>query len=141
MMRHFLKSWRRDARGVAAVEFAFIAPVIGVMIIMSYGVWEAAVRQQNLRSALKVGAEYYMNGGANDATARAVALAAWEDAPSNANVTTARICRCGSTVVDCTAMCSASAPPAIYVVLHASASDHSALFSPIIQADRVARVR
>jgi Flp pilus assembly protein TadG len=142
MIMRTIRAWLRDRRGVAAVEFAFVLPIIAGMTLASYGVWDAAARNQDLRSALKVGTEYYMAGGGDDADARAVTLASWNHRPDDAAVTSERMCRCGSSTISCsTTLCADSKPPAIYVTLQASSTDQTALFSPSATASRTIRVR
>ena len=117
-----LRALWRDARGVAAVEFAFIAPILAGLVVVSFGVWEAGAREQNLRSALRLGTQYYMNGGASDAGARTVAMGGWSKRPANGTVTTARMCRCGETASACNTQCPGDTPPSIYVTLSATAT-------------------
>ncbi|MDP3854286.1 TadE/TadG family type IV pilus assembly protein [Phenylobacterium sp.] len=111
----------RDERGIAAVEFALIAPVIALLAATSFAIWEFADSRQDMRSALKVGAEYYLNGGSDDATAATLAVGDWRHKPAGAYITTSRSCRCGETAITCTSLCPASRPPAVYVTLSASA--------------------
>lgn len=131
----------RDRRGAAAVEFAFVAPILASLAVASYGVWEAAARQQNMRSALRLGTQYYMNGGGNDTAARSVALAGWNRKPQGGDITTSRMYRCGEAVVSSTSLCAGSKPPAIYVTLQGSATTSDAMFSKSITASKVIRVR
>lgn len=131
----------RDRRGAAAVEFAFVVPILAGLAVASYGVWEAAARQQNMRSALRLGTQYYINGGSNDAAARTVALAGWSRKPEGGDIAISRMCRCGDDVVTCTTLCAASKPPAIYVTLAGSATTSDAMFNKAINASKVIRVR
>lgn len=139
-MRGLFDFWRHQG-GAALVEMAFIAPIIGGMAAVSFAVWDAASRQQDMRAALEVGAEYFMNGGVNDEVARTTATAAWRNAPADAAVASERICRCGVTVTICTNMCAGAAPPSVYVRMTASGSEPDAMFAPHQSAERIIRVR
>lgn len=139
-MRRLSNFWR-DQGGAAIVEMAFIAPIIGGMAAVSFAAWDVASRQQDMRAALKVGAEYYMNGGSADDVARTAAIDAWRNAPEDAHVASERICRCGTTVTICTSMCTGDTPPAVYVRMTASGSAPEAMFTPHQSAERMIRVR
>ncbi|MFC3080544.1 TadE/TadG family type IV pilus assembly protein [Phenylobacterium terrae] len=139
-MRKLINFWR-DQRGAAIVEMAFIAPIIGGMAAVSFAAWDVASRQQDMRAALEVGAEYYMNGGASDDIAKTTATQAWRNAPDDALVTSERICRCGTTVTICTNMCTGNVPPSVYVRMTASGTSPEAMFTPHQSAERIVRVR
>ncbi|WP_332768881.1 TadE/TadG family type IV pilus assembly protein [Phenylobacterium sp.] len=121
MIKQILLRGLRDERGVAAVEFAIITPVIALLAATSFMVWEFADRHQDMRSALKVGAEYYQNGGTDDAVAASLVQNGWRNRPATSAMTVSRACRCGTTAIACTDLCPASRPPAVYVTLTASA--------------------
>lgn len=139
-MRKLTSFWR-DQRGAAIVEMAFIAPIIGGMAAVSFAAWDVASRQQDMRAALEVGAEYYMNGGASDDIAMTAATQAWRNAPDDALVTSERVCRCGTTVTICTNMCTGNVPPSVYVRMTASGTSPEAMFTPHQSAERIVRVR
>src|SRR4051812_36035965 len=78
----FRSSWRNRAMGdlildylaeeggVAAVELALILPFIAGFAVVSINVWDVGMRKQDMRGALKLGAQYYQNGGADDAASK-----------------------------------------------------------------------
>ena len=72
-----------DRRGVAALEMALITPAIAGVALLSFEVWQAAGRAADMRTALKAGAQYYMNGGSDDTAARSMAISAWERKPAD----------------------------------------------------------
>lgn len=139
-MRKLINFWR-DQRGAAIVEMAFIAPIIGGMAAVSFAAWDVASRQQDMRAALEVGAEYYMNGGSSDDIAKSTAVQAWRNAPDDALVTSERVCRCGTTVTICTNLCTGNVPPSVYVRMTASGTSPEAMFTPHQSAERIVRVR
>ena len=139
-MRKLITFWR-DKRGAAIVEMAIVAPIIGGMAAVSFAAWDVASRQQDMRSALEVGAEYYMNGGRSDDVAKTASTEAWRNPPDDALVTSQRVCRCGVTVTVCTNMCANDAPPSVYVHMTASGTSPEAMFTPYQSTERVVRVR
>jgi Flp pilus assembly protein TadG len=132
--------FRADARGVAAVEFALVSPVIAGVALASFMIWEAGSRHRDMTGALRVGAEYYLNGGTDDAKAVAAATEAWGRKLTGGEITASRVCRCGDVVVECAAMCPASKPPAIYVTLRGSGAVEGSAVKTLV-AERVVRVR
>lgn len=131
----------RDERGVAAIELAMVAPVIAGLAVMSFAIWETGTRRQNMRAALDVGAEYYMNGGSDDAAAVTLAENAWRHMPPGAEVTTSRICRCGDEILLCTAYCDGGAAPSVFVILNAAGEQPDALMQASLAQSRTIRVR
>lgn len=136
-----LATFLSDRRGVAAVEFALILPVIGLMALASLGVWRHAGDLQEARSALNVGANYYMAGGASDSYATTLITAEWKDAPPGASVAANRVCRCGETVIACTATCAAGKPPETFIELAATAPASANGEGAAINEQLVLRVR
>jgi Flp pilus assembly protein TadG len=103
-----------DARGLAAIEFAFIAPVLAIIAILMTDVGIAAVGAMNMESAVRASVQYAMNGGSDLAVAKNVGLSAWSSQPSDATLATSKSCKCGSSTVVCTATCSSGALPSAF---------------------------
>lgn len=141
MIRRFLKTFVGDTRGLAALEFALVFPVLGGLTLTGYGVWDAGVRHHNLQAALSVGASYYMNGGAVDATAETRSMDGWDRAPAGGTITATRVCSCGVTVVACNVVCAAAAPPSASVTLRGTGTTPGAVFSPTVTLERTLRVQ
>ena len=135
-----LRDLRQDDGGHSAVEFAFIVPILIGVVTLGYVGWEAAGRQQNLRAALNVAADYYIAGGKDDAVAGDLAMAGWDKPPPGAEVVITRTCECGSVTMICSATCS-SAAPVIYVEIRGRAHDPDAQISQVISGSRTLRVR
>jgi len=106
--------------------------------VVSFNVWQRGSENQDARAALDVAAEYYMNGGLVDDTARTRAWDAWRDRPGNATLTSARSYRCGDVAAIITTICTGGRTVATYVTLNATGGgqdNHS------ISVQRVVRVR
>ena len=131
-----------DQRGVAAVEMALVGPVIAVLALVSMNLWQATLRRQQQDEALRVASQYYMLGGADDARARELGLAAWVDRPANGNLTVSRVYRCGDAAVAATELCGAEqTPPATMVRIVASATFEGAAFQASQVRSEMVRVR
>ena len=52
---------RRDRRGVAALEFAAVTPIIVTLMLGAYDLGNAALRQINLQEAVRAGGAYALN--------------------------------------------------------------------------------
>ncbi len=140
-MKRFIARLLRDRRGVAAIELALIAPVIATLAVVSFEIWQSSARTEDMRTALKVGAQYYMNGGTSDATAQTLAMSSWEEAPANAAISVSRGCLCAQTAHVCTALCADGTAPLEVVTLSATATRPGAMFNAALADDRVVRVR
>ncbi len=140
-MNPILKRFLKNDRGAAAVEFAIIAPVLVAIGLAGFTAWDAAGRKQDLTSALNVGAEYYMLGGADDDEAEDLVLAGWDKRPSFTEVEIIRECKCGLQVATCSSICSSSAPPSAFVTIEAQATYPDALAIKLTNGSRTVRVR
>ena len=136
-----LRRFHREDRGAAAVELALIAPVIAFVALLSFDVWYKASLQRDEAAALDTGIDYYIGGGSDDASAQAVAMSAWNNAPADASVVVTRECRCGTATLACSSTCSSSGAPATYVRLTASGTLGYIAGSQTHTVERVLRVK
>lgn len=140
-MIRLIRAFAKDNRGVAAVELATIAPIIAGMFLGAYSVWDAASRRQDLRSALEAGAQYYINGGIDDATASQIVASAWSRRPTDSTLTITRNCKCLVTPLSCSSLCANNAAPSIYAQIIVTSNDPGATISQRLSESRVIRVR
>jgi Flp pilus assembly protein TadG len=140
-MRRIL-DYLREEGGVAAVEMALIMPFVAGFAVVSINVWDIGMRKQDMRGALKVASQYYMNGGADDTASKAIGLAQWNHKPGVADITITRTCYCGAAVtLTCQSICADNTVPQIIVQLHGSATTSTAMFSKDQTADEYVRIR
>jgi len=118
-MKRFFRALKDD-RGVAALEFALILPILAALILLGIDGWTRINQTSQMRSAVQTGARYYQGGGADDNAAAQLALASWNNAPAGATVTAARSCTCGGAGASCSSLCAGSALPQVYVTLTAT---------------------
>lgn len=140
-MMRWLARYAGDARGVAAVELALVAPVIAGVMLGSYSLWDAASRRQDLRAALNTGAQYYFNGGNDDSVASGAIQSAWQRRPTDSSINITRSCACGATTLVCTSACTDGSQPATYVQMQLVANAPSAMMTQSVLETRVVRVR
>ncbi len=141
MISQLLRRLLGDRRGVAAVEFAMIAPILAFAGVAVIDGWNMAARVAEMRTSVKAGGQYYMSGGTDDAAARAVALAAWVNKPADGTLAVERSCKCGGTVHACNTLCSDSKPPASFISLTATRPVDGTVWNAPVAAKQVVRVR
>ena len=121
MIRRRTGHLRSDDAGVAAVEFAILAPILAFVTLGIIDSWSLATSAIAMRAGVSAGANYYIQGGTDDTTAQTLALSAWPNAPDDAGVAVTRACTCSGSSHDCSTLCSGtSKPPSVYV--HVSAT-------------------
>jgi Flp pilus assembly protein TadG len=142
-MRRLITQYLTEEGGVAAVEMALILPFIASFAVISINVWDVGMRKQDMRGALKLGGQYYQNGGSDDTAARAIALAQWNHKPTTSDVTITRSYYCpdATVVTNATTLCTDLTVPQTLVKLHGSATTSTAMFSKTMTADEYVRIR
>ena len=110
-LQHLLfrgRSIRRDERGVTAIEFAIIGPILIGMFISIVDLGLGLYNQIQLANAAQAGADYAMQKGYDATAMTTVAQAATR--LTGLTVTTSQFCGCpsstGVTVTSCSSNCS-----------------------------------
>ncbi len=121
-----MKSLRRfihHSGGVSAVEFAIAAPVLIMMLAGIVTGWTYTTQMMQMRAAVKTGANYVLQGGADLDAAKSAVLASWIDKPDDAAVEVVRQCSCAGTVHACSSVCSGTKSiPEMSVIITANGS-------------------
>jgi Flp pilus assembly protein TadG len=136
-----LARFRRDDRGVAAVEFAFVGAILCVVMGGMLSAWSAVTAVTDLKSAVKAGAAYVMNGGTDDAQTQAISLAAWARRPSDGAVSVTRACTCAGAGHACTTLCGDGSVPMSFVTIRASTAADGIFAQFPLHEQQVVRVR
>jgi Flp pilus assembly protein TadG len=89
----------RDGKGLAAVEFALIAPMLAFVVVSLADATNFAAGFSAMQRAERAGVQYFMNGGTNTSTAQAIVTNTWSNPPSGYTVTTAKVCTCSNGLV------------------------------------------
>lgn len=111
-----------ESKGLAAMEFALIAPVLAVITILISDVSQAAVGAMNMEAAVRAGIQYAMNGGTNMSTARSASIQSWESRPSGSTLEASEICTCTSGTAVCGQACADSSTQKTFVTITATAT-------------------
>jgi Flp pilus assembly protein TadG len=141
MMLLRLRRFIDDRRGLAALEFALIAPLLMGLLILGTDGWMRTTQMSAMRSALQSATRYYQLGGADDPTAQTLAMQSWAHAPQDAAVTVTRSCTCGTAPALCSTLCAGSDPPSVYITLASSGTSTGLLQSHAMSQSEVLRVR
>ncbi len=131
----------KDDRGVAAIEFALILPILAALVLLGIEGWLRINQVSQMRSALQTGSRYYQSGGSDDSAAAQLALQSWNNAPADATVSTSRSCSCGGVGASCSSLCSGTTPPDVYVTLTASGAFSDLMGNQPLSESGVVRVR
>lgn len=110
-----------EKKGVAATEFALVAPVLVILTVLMTDVGQAAVSAMNMQAAVRAAIQYAMNGGTDMTAAETVGRGAWEEQPSGASFTSAQSCYCGSADATCGAACADGSQQKVYITATAVA--------------------
>lgn len=138
-MRSISKFWR-DRRGISAIEFSLILPVLTTVLVLGFDGWMMINQSQDMRTSVQTGARYYQIGGSVDTDARTAALAAWVNKPAAGDVQVTRACFCGTTANNCASSC-ASGTASSYVTLTATSTFSGMVQSKALTESEVVRVQ
>ena len=134
------RGFARDQRGLAAVEFALIVPVLASVLLFGFDGWMQLRQAGDMQTALHSGVRYYQAGGTSDYDALVVGLNAWPHKPAGATFSVARACVCGGAAGSCNTLCGTQ-PPNIQVTLSASSTYAGSMYSRAMTETQVVRVR
>lgn len=137
----WLSRFRTDQRGVAALEFALIAPLLATLLLVGADTWLTVSQNEDMRTALQSGARYYETGGSDDPTAQLVVQHAWPSMPADGSTSVARSCTCGTSPADCATLCPGSNPPSVFLTLTTQGTFTGLMHSRVLSQSDAVRVR
>ena len=106
---------KADTRGASIAEFAMVAPILTSLIM---GIADGAnfVYTTNaMHSGVGSASQYIMEGGQDLSVAQTIGMSTWPQHSANATMTVAKICKCASTVWDCSTLCASQTVPQAFV--------------------------
>jgi Flp pilus assembly protein TadG len=142
------RSFSTSSKGTSAVEFALGAPILAIVVLGVATGWALGGQVFEMRNSVKVGANYFIQGGTDLDVAKNAAMAAWENRPDDGEVEVTRQCTCGDALAACTEIFTAtSAAPNMSVRITAISTAQAPILSfvysevPSITQEEVVRVR
>jgi Flp pilus assembly protein TadG len=139
-MIRFARAWKDD-RGVAAIEFALMLPILVGLVLLGADGWMRINQVSQMRSALQSGSRYYQGGGADDPSAAQLTLQSWTGHPGDAVVNTVRSCTCGGVGASCSGQCPGGNLPLVFVTLTATGTYSGLMGASPLNESGVVRVR
>jgi Flp pilus assembly protein TadG len=131
LLRRIVFAVGRDIDGVAATEFAFIAPVLMVMLLCTIDLGTGIYRKMQVQNAAQAGAEYAIVHGFSSSISNAV-TSATSFSSIAATPAPSEFCGCPSsttvTSASCSSTCSDGTMAGTYVTVSAQGT-YSTIFS------------
>jgi Flp pilus assembly protein TadG len=132
----------RDQRGVAAIEFALIIPILAGLVLFGLDGWLRINQASQMHSAVAAGTRYYESGGSDDTAAAQLALQSWAHVPADGVISATRSCTCGGAGASCSGLCPDGVSlPQVYVTLAASGTYNGIMHSDVLTENGGVRVR
>ena len=100
-----LMRFAQDRSGVAAVEFAMVAPVLAAILVGIAGVAPFVQTNNTIHDALTAGSRYVMAGGTDPTAIQSVTYSAWPNHGNSDSVSVSQYCTCATLQGSCTALC------------------------------------
>lgn len=120
-MGQFIRNFLCNDRGAAAVEFAFIAPVLAALMLGVFDLGRMTYDRTDLHAAVRSGAQYFMAGGDDVEAAILVIEQSWSSRPEMSQVTVEKCCKCAGVDAPCGQLCDDGSVPDIVHELEATA--------------------
>jgi hypothetical protein len=106
--------------GSSAIEFAFTAPVLLILVIGLADGWSLVNFVVGMRAGVGSAANLYLQGAGDDALVQATALENWQNRPEDASLVIERTYMCDGEVVGPDDLCAGSRAPSLQLRIVAS---------------------
>lgn len=118
-----LADFVRDRKGAAAVEFALIAPLLAMMIILTVDLGMGIFSKMQVEDAAQAGAQYAIIHGFDSSAISSVVTNATSNSGISSSPAPVQFCGCpsaaGITAASCSGVCSTGNAPGTYVTVSA----------------------
>ena len=149
-MRHWFRHLRHSNHannresGIAAVEFALIAPFLAILVIGVIDIGRFVSDRGQITRSVQSGVQYFMVGGEDTQTAQAIIKNNLSDAlgnRDNSTVAVTQFCQCGDVISICNQNCSDGTVPQSFYRMTLLADHKGILFRRTHQVSDDVRVR
>lgn len=123
-----MRKFFRNENGTGAIELAFIAPFLALVLLGTISGWSYYQQNNYMRDSVDVAGKYFLQGGTSDTVGLSIAKAAWTGKPADGKISLTRTCTCAGAAASCTGACSSGNPPRTYLTIEATANWKEALF-------------
>ena len=138
-LSRFIDGSQDGARGVAAIEFSIVAPLLVFMLVGIVDAGSAVYRKMQVQNAVHAGTQYAIINGFN-ATAITTAITSASKFSVNSSPAPQQFCGCpsmsGVATADCSSACPDGSTPGSYVTISAQ-STYNTLFSYPLISDQL----
>lgn len=132
---------RENIRGVASIEFAFIASFLAFTLMAVSDVGTLVYQRNNMVSSIKSGIDYFMKGGDDKDLAASIVKSSWKSVPERTTVSVTTFCECGGQAAACYAACPDESVPLSYNKITVSTVYNGVLIDRVYEIDEAIRVR
>ena len=140
-LRKFFPHFTGSRRGTAAIEFAFIVPVLTLIVVTLADVATIAIDMGEMQTAVRAAIQYAIAGGTDMSVAQTQGLNAWNGEPADGAVTATTACLCAGAANDCQVLCADGTYPKEYITVSASGTLSGRMISKHETLSEVVRVR
>jgi Flp pilus assembly pilin Flp len=140
-VRSLLRQFGADQRGVSAVEFGLIAPILAMLVLGVAELGHVTYQRTDMHSAVRSGAQYVLNGGRDVDIAQEIVERSWSSMPDDGEVEATRFCLCGASQHACNTPCSDNSVPEAFIQLRATATLGGIAYNYGHSADDAVRIR
>jgi Flp pilus assembly protein TadG len=128
---NILNKFRQSTSGVAATEFALVAPVLLILVLGLIDVSTAVTGSLDLKTSARAGAEYALANSDDAIGIRAAVIGATGNTSATLTVTTTVFCECARVALTCGQTCPLDSSVPDQFVKVAVSDAYSPLFLPL----------
>ena len=135
-VQRYLRAAARDTRGVAAIEFGLMIPVLSLMVVSVTDIGLAVYRKMQVEDAAQAGAQYAIAHGFDTSGISSAVTSATNSTAITASPPPAQFCGCptstGVSTVSCGTVCTGGAQAGTYLTVSAQATYYTLINYQIV---------
>lgn len=138
VVRHLARQAARDKRGVAAIEFGLMIPLLSLMVVSVTDIGLAVYRKMQVENAAQAGAQYAIARGFDASGISSAVTSATNSTAITASPAPVKFCGCptstGISTVTCGTVCAGGAQAGSYATVSAQATYNTLINYQIVAA-------